>query len=79
MRKSLIFPVCSVPISSTAHSFPDKVRLYGFCELNAAPAGEVASAACAEVGGVKTNFIKLLSETPQSRTSRDSSPTREPR
>ena len=30
-----------------------------FCKLNAAPLGEVASAICAEAGGVKLNFIKI--------------------
>ncbi len=31
-----------------------------FCKLNAAPLGEVASAVCAEVGGVKFSFIRIL-------------------
>ena len=42
-----------------AASLPDKVSLYSFCKLIASLAGEVGSAVCAEVGGVKTGFIKL--------------------
>ena len=48
-----------LPLSRLRDSSPDKVSLYSFCELNAAPLGEVASAICAEAGGVKLNFIKI--------------------
>ena len=44
--------------------------------LNAAPLGEVGSAVCAEAGGVRLSFIRILKNP--SVGCADSSPAREP-
>ena len=52
MRKIFIESLSDYPSVGCADSSPDKVSLNSFCELNAAPLGEVSSAICAEAGGV---------------------------